>query len=504
MTTWPRDPVLHEIFTWVWLEELGRALGRQVTLADVPADVWDDVARPGFDAVWLMGVWERSATGVSIARADGPQMAGYRDVLADFADRDLVGSAYSVRSYRVDPHLGGDRGLAVARAELAARGVRLVLDLVPNHVAPDHPWTVEHPEYFVRGSAADLARDPAAFVRVGEHVYACGRDPYFPAWSDVVQLDAARPEVRAAMADLVVRLADHCDGLRCDMAMLLLDEVFTRTWGALASTPADDRGFWPSVIGAVRRVRPDFRMWAEAYWDLEPALVQQGFDACYDKRLYDRIVHRAPIEEIRAHLAAPIDGQHRTVRFVENHDEPRVASLLNSDEHLAALVTILTVPGVALVHEGELDQRRIRVPVQLGRRPAETTDVEFHVRASRLLDAVAEGMRTGDWALAEVTGWPDNHSADRLLAWSWTGATQRHLVVVNLTGAPADGMVVWPWSSDAGRSSAELQLGGGRPLVLVDLLSGERYERDPTAVLADGLYVSLPGHGVHVLRATDS
>jgi glycosidase len=491
MTPWPRDPVVHEVFTWVWLEELGRSLGRAVTLADVPAEEWDHIARRGFDAVWLMGVWERSPMGAAIARANEAMAAAHHEVLADLTDDDVVGSAYCVRDYRVDDRLGGEAGLAIARQELAKRGARLVLDLVPNHVAPDHRWVAEHPEYFILGTAEDAERDPASFIPIGGHVFACGRDPYFPAWPEVLQLDASNPALRAAMTALVANLTERCDGLRCDMAMLMLDDVFRRTWGDRVGHEAveGDRGFWPVVIEAARQASPDFRLWAEAYWDLEPVLLEQGFDACYDKRLYDRIVHHASMHEVRAHLAAPVEGQHHTVRFVENHDEPRAASLLSPAEHLVSLTAMLTLPGVALVHEGELDRRRIRVPVTLGRRPHEEPYRSIVDGVHLVLDLVADGLRTGDWTLGEVHGWPDNQSADRLLSWSWTGPGARHLVVVNLTDQQADGMVAWPWPTNAGQT-----------LRLIDRTTGDGYDREGDDVVANGLYVSLPGHGIHVFE----
>ncbi len=488
---WPEHPVVHEIFAWVWLADLERIAGRPLTLADVPDDVWDDVARPGIDAVWLMGVWERSPVGAAIARSEPSMVESQRAALGDVTDSDVVGSAYCVRDYVVDERLGGDEGLAVARAALAARGVRLVLDFVPNHVAPDHPWVASRPELFVRGSRDDLRRDPASFFEVGEHVFARGRDPYFPAWPEVLQLDASSADLRAAAAELVVGLTERCDALRCDMAMLMLDDVFHRTWGDRASGgPAPDggRGYWPTVIGAARAVRSDFAFWAEAYWDLEPVLLDQGFDACYDKGLYDLLAHRAPAGELLAHVAVDPAVQRRTVRFVENHDEPRAAAVFDGAEHRAALVSAFTLPGVALLHEGEADGRHVRVPVTLGRRPDEPRDTELRHFVDRLLAALAGGLRQGDWTLVPVEGWPDNRSAERLAAWSWTSSGTRHLIVVNLSGERADGMVRLGW--------ADLP----PEVVFDDLLSGERYERDGAQLIAGGLYVALDGHGVHVLR----
>ena len=500
MRAWPRHPVVHEVFTWVWLGEVSARAGRPVTLADVPAPEWDAVARPGVDVVWLMGVWERSPMGAAIARST-PSMrsaaeAALPGVDGSALDEAIVGSAYCVRSWTVDPHLGGDAGLAVARAALAERGVRLVLDLVPNHVAPDHPWVTEHPEWFVRGTRDDLARDPASFIELGGHVFALGRDPYFPAWPEVVQLDASSAALRAAMVDEVGSIAGRCDGVRCDMAMLLLDDVFHRTWGDRAAggpSPDGGRGYWPTVIEGVKAEFPEFVFWAEAYWDLEPALLAQGFDACYDKRLYDRLVHGEPADSLRAHLAAPVDWQAHTVRFAENHDEPRAASILSPAAHRAVLTTVMTVPGVALLHEGEADGRSVRTPVILGRRCDEPADRDLREWVDRLLGVLADGMRDGDWQMVHIDGWPDNRSAERLVAWTWTGGDRacRFLVVVNRDGSGqgrADGMVRLPWRDLSG------------PLTLVDRLSGAAFERDGDDLVANGLYVALDGDCVHLLE----
>jgi hypothetical protein len=494
MKPWPKHPVVHELFTWVWLTDLEKRYGRPLTLGDLPAEVWDDVARPGIDAVWLMGVWERSPVGTKIARGNSAMRAAHEAALPGYSDADVVGSAYCVRDYLVDRRFGGEQGLALARHELAKRGVRLVLDLVPNHTAPDHRWTGEHPEFYIQGTEEDLERDPSAFLRVGKRVLACGRDPYFPAWPEVVQLDASHVGLRAAMIDLVASIAQRCDGVRCDMAMLVLDDVFARTWGDRASggpSPDRGRGFWPTIIDTIKARRPDFVFWAEAYWDLESALVAQGFDACYDKLLYDRLVRHEPVEWLRAHLRADLDYQNHTLRFVENHDEPRAASVASPAAHRAMLTAVMTLPGVALLHEGEAEGRRVRVPVTLGRRPHETPDLALHAFVGRLLGVLGEGLRRGEWALAHIDGWPDNHSADRLLAWTWTAPDLRYLVVVNVTDMRADGRVQLPWTDL-----------GGRSIALVDRISGLTYPRDGDELIARGLYVALEGQGIHVLRVT--
>src|SRR5512139_817187 len=196
--TWPKRPVIYEINTWVWLHELARRLGHPVTLGSVPTEAWDALGGLHVDAVWLMGVWERSPVGLDIARSHASLQAEFRRALPDFTPEDVVGSPHCVRRYVVDPLLGGPEGLAAARKELAGRGLRLLLDFVPNHVAPDHPWVSVHPDYFIRGTAEDLSRAPGQFYEAGSGVFACGRDPYFPPWQDVLQLNAFDPGLRRA------------------------------------------------------------------------------------------------------------------------------------------------------------------------------------------------------------------------------------------------------------------------------------------------------------------
>ena len=370
MSNWPRYPTIYEINTWVWLSELRTKAGNSVTLSSVPAAEWDALAAHGFDAVWLMGVWERSPAGIAIANRNEGLIEDFKRALPDFRPQDNVGSAYCVRRYVVDKQLGGPEGLSAARQELAKRGLRLILDFVPNHVAPDHPWVIVHPNYFVQGNLDDAKSDPASFISLGGHVFACGRDPYFPAWQDVLQLNAFQPELRRAVLETVLSIAGQCDGIRCDMAMLLLNSIFERTWGSRAGQPPATE-YWRDLIPAVKKTYPDFLFVAEAYWDLEWELQQQGFDFCYDKRLYDRLEHDNA-ESVRLHLCADLAYQAKLLRFIENHDEPRAAATFSSTKERAAAVTIATLPGARLFHEGQFEGRKIRLPVFLGRRPAET------------------------------------------------------------------------------------------------------------------------------------
>ena len=482
----PDHPLIYEINTWVWLGELSREAGTRVELGTVPPAAWDAIAALGFDAVWLMGVWERSPAGLAVARANPDLAASWQRVLGEVGPGDVAGSPYCVRRYEVDEHLGGAAGLAGARAQLARRGIALLLDFVPNHVAPDHPWVTEHPEYLVTGTPADLAADPASFIRVGETVAALGRDPYFPAWPDVVQLDAFAPALRAAAADTVTAIAQQCDGVRCDMAILALTDVFARTWGDRVGAPPATQ-YWAELVAAVRARHPGFRFVAEAYWDREWDLQQLGFDWCYDKRLCDRLVS-GPAAAVRDHLGADLSYQRRLVRFLENHDEPRAAATFPPDRHRAAAVAAFTLPGARLFFEGQLEGRTVQLPVFLARRPEEPADTDLHAFYLRLLEALRDAtLRTGAWELCPVEGWPGDDSCADLVSWCWDG-DPRWLVVVNLGASTARGHLAVPWPDVAGRDWH-----------LDDPTTGTSFVRAGDD-LATALYVELEPWSWHLLR----
>jgi hypothetical protein len=487
MKPWPKHPVIYEINTWVWLNELSRKYGRSITLANVPSEEWDYLSFFTFDAVWFMGVWERSPAGITVANQNQGLLEDFRRALPDFQTEDNVGSPYCVKRYKVDANLGGPEGLSVAREELAERGLKLILDFVPNHVAPDHPWVGSHPEYFIQGTAEEALKDPGSFIETEGRVFACGRDPYFPAWPDVLQLNAFQPGLRQAVIKTLSDLAGQSDGLRCDMAMLLINRIFENTWGGRAGQPPATE-YWPEIIQTVKMNHPDFLFMAEAYWDLEWELQQQGFDYCYDKRLYDRLEHN-DAESVRLHLCADYAYQNKLVRFIENHDEPRALSVFSPQKERAAAVTAATIPGAKLFHEGQFEGRKIRVPVFLGRCSEEPVDLELQSFYCQLVKAASlEGVRDGGWQLCERTGWPDNMSYQNLLAWCWKGAGERLLVIVNLSDTQAQGRVRLLWEDLRGRDWR-----------MTDHFTGEAYERSGKEMADSGLYVNLLPWGFHVL-----
>jgi glycosidase len=362
-----------------------------------------------------------------------------------------------------------------------------MLDFVPNHMALDHPWVENHPEYFVAGTEDLLAREPQNYVRVkrgkGDKVFAHGRDPFFPGWPDTLQLDYSNPSAREAMSVELEKIADRCDGVRCDMAMLILPEVFGRTWGR--TPPA----FWPAAIRRVRERVPGFRFVAEVYWDLEWTLQQQGFDYTYDKRLYDRL-REGNARPVREHLHAEHGYQVRLARFLENHDEPRAAAAFEPGVHRAAAAIAFTVPGLRFFHQGQFEGRKKRVSPHLVRAPRETPDKELGEFYERLLAILRRpALKNGEWRLHSCRqAWDGNGSWDSFVAHSWKGASgERLLVAVNYAPHPSQCYVELPFPEMKNRS-----------VLLEDLLGTARYERDGNELLGRGLYLDMQPWSCHV------
>ena len=322
----------------------------------------------------------------------------------------------------------------------------------------------------------------------GGNVFACGRDPFFPAWPDVLQLNAFSPGLRQATIATLLDIAAQCDGVRCDMSMLMLNDIFERTWGEKAGAKPE-QDYWKTVIPAIKAQWPEFRFMAEAYWDLEWELQQQGFDFCYDKKLYDRMEH-GPAENVRLHLCADMDYQMGMVRFIENHDEPRAAAAFPDGKARAAAVAVLTLPGARLLHEGQFEGRTVRLPVFLARRPTEPLDQELAAFYQKLLEETGrELFRNGDWRLCERSGWPGNQSCQNILTWCWSRDGERALILVNYADVTSQALVRVPWD--------ELR---DRMWRLDDRLSGQTFERNGFDIRDAGLYVDLKPWQCHLFN----
>jgi hypothetical protein len=436
-------PLLFEINTAAWLFELSNRLGKTIHLGSVPAREWDKIQALGMDFVWLMGVWSRSQEGRKISLNSPEFRAQFEEVLPNSRDEDIIGSCYSISSYGPDPLIGSWEDLDSAHAELKKRGIGLILDFVPNHTGIDNFWLAQHPQYYIQGTETDYQKDKEAFfpVKNGRRTLyiAHGRDPNFPPWTDTAQLNYFNPAVRLAMIDRIQDISLHCEGLRCDMAMLILNDVFKRVWGWANHDhkyQMPQQEFWSQAVAAA----PGLVYLAEAYWDTEWTLQQLGFDFVYDKRLYDRLRHNPP-REVFLHLKADLAYQNKLVRFIENHDEPRSSTAFGPDLLPANAALFAGLPGLKLFFQGQMEGRQVRLPIQIRQAKTEKLDPAVSAFYDKLLPVIAENIyHYGMWRLKEVFAHTDR-SNENLISYLWKSGGELRLTIVNLSGEISCGRV---------------------------------------------------------------
>jgi hypothetical protein len=482
---WPKHPRIIEINAWPWLHSLSEIYGHKIDLNNIPMQLIDQELKL-FDVVWLMGIWERSPRGRDIAMQDEALQKEYQKALNYYNTDDVIGSPYSVFYYHVDSHFGGTEALTKFRKELNARGILLMLDYVPNHVAIDHLWTLEKSDIFIRGNLNELMVKPFDFFSVGDTIYAHGRDPNFPPWTDTVQINAFSSDARAKAINTLVSIADQCDGVRCDMAMLMMNKVFSKTWGEKAGSPLE-KEYWEEIIPRVKEKYPYFKFIAEVYWNLEWDLQKQGFDYCYDKALYERLANDN-VQSIRAHLQADWAYQIKLLRYIENHDEQRAVAIFGEEASMAAAIIIMTLPGARLIFEGQMHGFEKKLPIQLGRYPTEPDNLQIVQFYDKLLDIIAHNeFEDLDWSLCEVKPVDDN-TYNNILAYQWWKDTKkRFLIVVNYSLKGSKAHIVL---EDLDYSIPKWNFH--------DLLNQKEYNYKAQDLKKNGLYIELDAWKAHI------
>ncbi len=486
-----KNPTLYQVNTRVWLTELSRELGRPATLDDIPDSAFDKLAEQGIAWVYFLSVWQTGEAGRRISINHPGWKEGFQVDIPDLTDEDICGSGFAVTDYVLHKSFGKPDALLRLKQRLNERGLKLMLDLVPNHTAIDHHWVKSHPEYYVQGDEGSIAYAPQNFLRVGEKIFAHGRDPYFDGWPDTLQLNYGNPAFREAMLAEISKIATSCDGLRCDMAMLILPDVFSRTWAI------DVAPFWPEAIANVQKAHPGFTFMAEVYWDREWDLQQQGFEFTYDKRLYDRL-RQNDAHTVREHFWAAPDYQQRSARFLENHDEPRAAGVFPADQHKAASVLTFFSQGLRFLHQGQFEGYRKRVSVHLQRKPKEDVDKDIQNFYEELVDCLKlPVVHNGEWKLLEcVRAWEDNWTAECFIAFSWTsedsGENKKPVyVVVNYSSHQSQCYVkTSPQGTDSrqakGLKDFDIRISGSSELKFLELTE-------------NGFFVDFPAWGYAVL-----
>lgn len=477
-----------------WLNELSRQEHRNITLATIPERDWHLLKDRGMDVVWLMGIWKRSPDSGERARGEPSLADECRSILPDFVIEDITGSPYAVFDYRPDSLFGSFDDLRTLKKALEDLGLFLVLDFVPNHTACDHPWTERHSDFYVRKKTAEKHDCGEGFFRAGHDperpCIAHGRDPYFPPWTDTAQLDYSNIKCVQSVIETMSNISNFCHGFRCDMAMLLIKDVFNETWGPYLQERVCAREFWPMAIKSMKLKNRNFLFLAEAYWGTEQKLRDQGFDYTYDKTLYDLLAD-VNIEGLKNHLSVPIELQQKMIRFLENHDEPRAFHTFGAERVRCAMIMHATLPGMRLWHHGQFQGNRIRIPVQLRRGPHEPVQKDVEAFCDLLLTEVDHPVfHEGGCDICDTSGWDDNRSHENLLAWCWRLKKERRLIVVNFSFSPAQGYVKLPFN----------WLPEGEKIILKDPLKGESFFRPSAQVEQSGLYIALESGDFHFFR----
>ncbi|MCK6615892.1 MAG: glycosidase [Ignavibacteriaceae bacterium] len=483
-----KNPLIYEINIRLLLRG-----GNHEWLLDIPASYWEAIRNKGFRYIWLMGVWETCESVVPKHCFQEGLIRSYTKALKDWTKEDVIGSPYAINAYRPSKIIGTMQDLKAFRDLLRSLGMGLILDFVPNHFSADSELIARHPEYFLEVSEEVYSGEPHTFYKPengGGKYFAHGRDPFFPAWTDTIQVNFTNPGLREYYRETLTELTEVCDGVRCDMAMLALNNVFNNTWGMLLeNNDAMPAELWTELISAVKNKRNDFLFIAEAYWDLEWELQQMGFDYTYDKKLLDRLKD-STADKVRDHLKAEEAYQLKSLRFIENHDEERAVTALGKDKSLAAAVIIATIRGMRFFHHGQFQGKKIKLPVQLGREPKEQVNEQVEAFYEQLLGIVHnELFRAGEWQMLECKRvWDNNYSNSNMMAWQWSLGSERALVVVNYSGSTSQCRLPLDVSSY------------DEQFDLTDVLNNKTYRRYREELLLPGLFVELGPWQSHIFR----
>ncbi len=482
-----RNPKIYEINTRVWIKNFGN----NPSLNDIPLDYFKDLAEKGINYIWLMGIWKGCPSLVEECCFGVDLVSAYNKSLKDWSREDVIGSPFAIDDYVINPKLGSKNDLLKLKDNLNKLGLKLILDFVPNHFCANTSLIKSNPEIFLETDEECLNRDSfTCFKRDDGRIFVHGRDPLFPAWTDTIQINYFNPAARDFMTEKLLNISELCDGVRCDMAILPLNNIFHNTWiGILNKTkfkkPKDE--FWKIALKEVKNKNEDFMFIGEAYWDLEWDLQQLGFDFTYDKKFLDRLASD-DISGVKAHLTADDDYQLKSVRFLENHDEARTLQKFGEQKSNAAAVIMNTVQGAKLYYDGQFEGKRIKLPVQLGKAPNEKSSKEIKKFYEKLLAITKDNIfNTGSWMqLYPFSAGGNNQSFSNFFAWMWNDGSEFRIVITN-------------YSNDTSQCRIKISIDTDKSEIkLLDLFTKEVYTRKVFEMKSDGLFIELKAYASHI------
>jgi len=488
------NPKLYQINARVWIKRFGKS----ATLSSVPVTYWKELQEKGIDFIWLFGVWKICKDNLIDVAFTPELLKQYDSSLKNWTKADVIGSPFAIDEYTVDPQLGTEEELLSLKKTLNELGMALILDFVPNHFGSTSEVLLKNPEIFLQVEKPVWEEDPDTYFCIKEHpglYFAHGRDPFFPPWRDTAQLNYFNPLTRDAMSGILQNISSLCDGVRCSMAMLVLNNVFGNTWSGAADQhkfPETALEFWAAAINEIKAFNSAFIFIAETYWGLEKDMQKLGFDYTSDKVLYDRILKNGPTE-VKGHLTADLKVQQKSLRYIEQVEEERAVKAFGADRSMAAAIIAATIPGLMLYNDGQWEGKKLKLAIQLGGETEEKVNKKVAGFYNTLLKITADrAFKDGDWEqLFCHKVWHDNETNSNLLAWKWRLSVRNIVVVVNYSDAPAQCLL------KLGISTAEDKV------LFNDVLNDYIYIRS-TAELNDmGLYIDLQPWKSHILVYED-
>lgn len=486
------QPVVLQYNTRTWLYMLAQSgvpanCGQFVCLKDIPDSEWQKIADDHIDVLWLLGIWQGGELGVEDSKN---AIHWWKDEVPDITRDDAIGSPYSISDYTIHSDIGSLEDLVEVRKKMRGFGLRLMVDFVPNHSAKDAKWLETNPEIYLRRPQGDQSSNDF-WQRINGVELAHGRSPFADLWQDTLQLNYWEPKTIELMTSLLLKVAEHVDAIRCDMAMLALNDVFGRAWGGQMHglglhRPSEE--FWGKAIREVKSRFPETIFVAEAYdygitqTPEKQLLVQLGFDYIYDKDVLDKLESNH-LDNTRGYLQwRGGDYFRHTVHFVENHDEPRAAKAFGGGQRgFIGAVVAATLPGMRLFNDYQFDGFTHRMAVQLRRPYSEQPDQRLHEQYTKFLSILADPVfHKGTWTYIDI---PKEDAGWRLMAWRWALGNTKRLVVVNIAheagGAPVP---VWDAYGEHGGDHIHLQ----------ELLAGKSLgHRSAHEMRSRGLYCIL-------------
>ncbi|MDR1444039.1 MAG: alpha-amylase [Treponema sp.] len=394
---WMPQTVLMAKSTLVWLYQLSRSYGREITRLDqIPDEELDELARRGFTGLWLIGLWERSSASRTIKQWTG--------------NSEAAASAYSLYDYDIAGELGGWEALANLRERCFRRGIRLGSDMVPNHTGIDSRWVIEHPDRFLQLSyppfpgytynCGNLSGREDITVQIEEHYFSRsdaavvfkrtdnrtgkaryiyhGNDGTSMPWNDTAQIDFLNPEAREAVIRTIIGVCQQFSIVRFDAAMTLAKRHIQRLWypepghgGDIASRAEHavsneefnrriPNEFWREVVDRCAAEAPHTLLLAEAFWMMEGYFVRTlGMHRVYNSAFMNMLKneengkYRATIKNT---LEFDPEILKRFVNFMNNPDEETaVAQFGKGDKYFGICTLLVTMPGLPMFGHGQIE-----------------------------------------------------------------------------------------------------------------------------------------------------